>query len=198
MIADPASSFKSVIHRPHNPRKRVIDWERCMKDSFASGTGKRGGAGAVFRELNPPQQRAVETLDGPLLVLAGAGSGKTKVLTHRIAHLVARGIPPERILAITFTNKAAAEMRERCFALLGRRGAYSAVPFAQGQPWIGTFHALGAWLLRREGRALAIPRQFSILDEDDALAVLKDAMAEHNVSKTQYQPTRLASFISGR
>jgi DNA helicase-2/ATP-dependent DNA helicase PcrA len=123
----------------------------------------------VTARLNPEQQRAVDHGDGPLLVLAGAGSGKTRVLVHRIAALVERGVPGYRIWAVTFTNKAAGEMRERLFGLLGD---------AAGSMWIGTFHASCARLLRRLGERVGLTRDFSIFDDDDqrrlVTAILKD------------------------
>jgi ATP-dependent DNA helicase Rep len=124
--------------------------------------------------LNIAQQEAVNFLHGPCLVLAGAGSGKTRVITHKIARLIQSGVPPEKIAAITFTNKAAAEMRERAKELLsqtlGRDGAKAA-----GKVVICTFHALGVRMLRESGTALGLKEQFSILDTDDVLAMIKDA-----------------------
>ncbi len=117
--------------------------------------------------LNPAQLEAVHHLKGPCLVLAGAGSGKTRVITHKIARLLQAGHEPARIAAITFTNKAAAEMRERARALVGPRAAKPLV--------ISTFHSLGVRLLREEGARLGLKEQFSILDSDDVLATLKDA-----------------------
>jgi ATP-dependent DNA helicase Rep len=118
--------------------------------------------------LNLAQQDAVNHLSGPCLVLAGAGSGKTRVIAHKIARLIQTGTPASRIAAITFTNKAAAEMRERAGALAGK---------AAGQALICTFHALGVRLLREDGAALGLKPQFSILDSDDALGILKDCGA---------------------
>ncbi|MDO5289492.1 MAG: UvrD-helicase domain-containing protein [Pseudomonadota bacterium] len=115
--------------------------------------------------LNLAQQDAVNHLRGPCLVLAGAGSGKTRVITHKIARLIQTGVAPERIAAITFTNKAAAEMRERARALVGK---------AAGQVLICTFHALGVRLLREDGAVLGLKAQFSILDSDDVISLLKD------------------------
>lgn len=166
----------------------------------------------IFKGLNDAQQRAVRATDGPLLVLAGAGSGKTKVLTHRIAHLVGCGTAPREILAVTFTNKAAGEMKERVLQLLapfaaaspaiqaGNNGtrAARAAPLRVDEdafPWIGTFHALGAWLLRREGSAIGIPRNFSILDEEGSLALMKETIKELGISVEQFQPPRIRSFI---
>ncbi|MFO1225282.1 MAG: UvrD-helicase domain-containing protein [Burkholderiaceae bacterium] len=117
--------------------------------------------------LNTAQRQAVDTLAGPCLVLAGAGSGKTRVIVHKIARLLGSGIAPERIAAITFTNKAAAEMRERAKALVGPRAAR---PLA-----ISTFHSLGVRLLREHGERVGLKPRFSILDSDDVLAVLRDA-----------------------
>ncbi|HON31585.1 MAG TPA: UvrD-helicase domain-containing protein, partial [Ottowia sp.] len=118
--------------------------------------------------LNLAQQDAVNHLRGPCLVLAGAGSGKTRVITHKIARLIQTGVAPARIAAITFTNKAAAEMRERARALVGK---------AAGEVLICTFHALGVRLLREDGAVLGLKPQFSILDSDDVLGLIKDCGA---------------------
>jgi ATP-dependent DNA helicase Rep len=116
--------------------------------------------------LNPAQQEAVNYLHGPCLVLAGAGSGKTRVITHKIGRLIQAGLPAKRIAAITFTNKAAAEMRERAKGLIGREAK---------DVLICTFHALGVRMLRQDGAALGLKPQFSILDSDDVTSILKDA-----------------------
>src|ERR1044072_5097082 len=117
--------------------------------------------------LNPAQLEAVHHLGGPCLVLAGAGSGKTRVITHKIARLLQAGYQPAQIAAITFTNKAAAEMRERAKALVGSRAAKHLA--------ISTFHSLGVRMLREDGTRLGLKEQFSILDADDVLGVLRDA-----------------------
>jgi ATP-dependent DNA helicase Rep len=116
--------------------------------------------------LNPAQQEAVNYMHGPCLVLAGAGSGKTRVITHKVARLIQSGLEGKRIAAITFTNKAASEMRERAKALIGR-GAQEVL--------ICTFHALGVRMLRQDGAALGLKPAFSILDSDDVTSLLKDA-----------------------
>jgi superfamily I DNA/RNA helicase len=120
-------------------------------------------------KLNPPQRAAVTHGSGPLLVLAGAGSGKTRVITYRIAHLLAGGIPPQAIAALTFTNRAAEEMRERVAALLGDRKTAS-------QLTMGTFHALGLQILRSEHDALGYPRGFVIYDTADQLGVVRELL----------------------
>src|SRR5262245_6935015 len=126
------------------------------------------GPHPLLAGLNPAQQEAVVRTDGPLLVLAGAGSGKTRVIAHRIAYLVARGVDP-RHLAVTFTNKAAGEMAERVAALLTRDSA--AAP--RRLPLVATFHAACARILRGEIHHLGYPRHFVIYDEDDRLALMK-------------------------
>ncbi len=138
-------------------------------------------------ELNPEQREAVEYGEGPLLVLAGAGSGKTRVLTTRIARLIERGVPAWRILAVTFTSRAADEMRRRIEALLGEP------PTGM---WTGTFHSLGARLLRREAAWLDRDAHFTIYDEDDALRAVKMAMEEADVDPDRWAPRALRSRIS--
>ena len=116
--------------------------------------------------LNLAQLQAVHYTDGPCLVLAGAGSGKTRVITHKIGHMIDKGLAPKKIAAITFTNKAAAEMRERAKGLIGR---------AAKDVLICTFHALGVRMMREDGKVLGLKAQFSILDADDVTSILKDA-----------------------
>ncbi len=120
-------------------------------------------------QLNPPQREAAGHREGPLLILAGAGSGKTRVITFRIAHLLATGVPPEAICAVTFTNKAAEEMRERVGALVNNRQVANKLT-------IGTFHALGLQVLRMERKALGVPRGFTIYDASDQMGLVREAM----------------------
>src|SRR6266571_2995831 len=141
-------------------------------------------------ELNPEQRLAVETTEGPVLILAGAGTGKTRAITYRMANLIANGVPAEAILAVTFTNKAAEEMRNRVSDLLLRAG----VPPAQ--PWISTFHSLCARLLRREAAAAGLPRDFAIYDDDDQLAAVKLAMAKIQIDADDLTPRNVLSQIS--
>ena len=137
--------------------------------------------------LNPEQREAVETVDGPLLVLAGAGTGKTRVLTTRFAHilLTSRAFPGQ-VLAVTFTNKAAREMRERVAAILGRP--------AEGL-WLGTFHALGARMLRRHAELVGLTSNFNILDADDQLRLLKQVMEAARVDAKRWLPQALMAII---
>ena len=124
---------------------------------------------SYLARLNPEQRAAIETTDGPLLVLAGAGTGKTRVLTTRFAHILLTGrAKPWQILTVTFTNKAAREMRERIGLLLGSP--------AEGL-WLGTFHALCARMLRRHAEYVGLTQSFTILDTDDQLRLLKQVMA---------------------
>ncbi len=142
----------------------------------------------MFEGLNEQQQKAVHTVDGPLLVLAGAGSGKTRVLTCRIAYLIgAMGVRPGQVLAMTFTNKAAGEMRERVEALLNRS--------SRGM-WIGTFHSLCARILRMEADALGLQSNFSIYDPDDQLVLLRQVIRDQEVSDKQFPPRRVRARIS--
>ncbi len=140
-------------------------------------------ADSILEGLNPEQRRAVETTEGPLLVLAGAGSGKTRVLTSRIAYLIgACGIPAESILGVTFTNKAAGEMRERVEKLLG--------PSAGGL-WLSTFHSMCVRILRRDIGALERARGFVIYDDADSLGICKQVLKRHRLDPRQYDPKKL-------
>ncbi|MBI1957265.1 MAG: UvrD-helicase domain-containing protein [Candidatus Niyogibacteria bacterium] len=153
--------------------------------------------------LNDAQKAAVLHRSGPLLVVAGAGSGKTRVLTYRIAHLITSGVQPESILAITFTNKAAGEMKERVTRLLTGSPQGESLGIRKGlplkdSPWIGTFHALGVWLLRREGKAIGIDPHFTIVDDEDRLALIKECVADLKLDPKQFEPRRVKSLISSK
>lgn len=146
----------------------------------------------ILGDLNDQQRRAVEHGDGPLLILAGAGSGKTKTLTHRIAYLVReRGVLPSRILAVTFTNKAAREMRERIAQLLE-----ASADDRQFMPWMGTFHSICVRLLRRDGSAMGISPRFVIYDEDDKIGLIKQLMKQQGLTDKDIKPRFVAATIS--
>ena len=144
----------------------------------------------LLNELNPEQRVAAETTEGPVLILAGAGTGKTRAITFRMAQLIASGVPAEAILAVTFTNKAAEEMRNRVSDLLLRAG----VPPAQ--PWLSTFHSLCARLLRREAANAGLPRDFAIYDDDDQVAAVKLVMANLAIDDDMLTPRNVLSRIS--
>jgi DNA helicase II / ATP-dependent DNA helicase PcrA len=137
--------------------------------------------------LNPPQREAVMTTEGPLLVLAGAGSGKTRVIAHRVAYLLVKGVDPGQVLAVTFTNKAAGEMRERVAALAGPPGV---------DVFVSTFHSFGLWLLQQEHKAAELPRRFGICDAGDQLALVKRCMREVSVDDRKFDAYRVLSLIS--
>lgn len=143
--------------------------------------------------LNPEQRRAVETTEGPMLILAGAGSGKTKTLTHRIAYLLmTRRATPFNILAVTFTNKAAGEMRSRIATLLGKPTDNRAL-----LPFMGTFHSVCVRILRQDGETIGIPRNFVIWDESDRLAAIKQTSRRAGIDEKSFPPRLLASLING-
>src|SRR5216117_537007 len=144
----------------------------------------------LLDELNPEQRLAVETTDGPVLILAGAGTGKTRAITYRMANLIANGVSAESILAVTFTNKAAEEMRNRVSSLLLRAG----VP--PERPWLSTFHSLCARLLRREAASAGLPNNFSIFDDNDQVAAVKLAIGTLNLEDDELQPRGILSQIS--
>src|SRR5438094_2559739 len=145
---------------------------------------------SLLEQLNPEQRLAAETTDGPLLILAGAGTGKTRAITFRMANLISKGVAAENILAVTFTNKAAEEMRTRVADLLLRAG----IP--PDRPWLSTFHSLCARLLRREAAAAGLPYNFAIFDDDDQIATVKLTMSRLNISDETLTPRNVLSKIS--
>jgi DNA helicase-2/ATP-dependent DNA helicase PcrA len=168
-----------------------------LRERAQSATITRHGIFGHYRlilnlldELNPEQRLAAETVEGPVLILAGAGTGKTRAITFRMANLISQGVPAEAILAVTFTNKAAEEMRTRVSDLLLRSG----VPPAQ--PWLSTFHSLCARLLRREAASAGLPRDFAIYDDDDQLAAVKLAMSKLEIDDEDLTPRNILSSIS--
>jgi len=151
--------------------------------------GVPAGLDHLLDDLNPPQREAVLAGDGPLLVLAGAGSGKTRVIAHRIAHLIGvRGVHPRHVLAVTFTNKAAGEMARRVDLLLAPTGLRS--------PLIATFHSACVRILRAHGEAIGLPRHFTIYDEDDRVALVKECMKEGELADRTFTPSSAAHRIS--
>lgn len=149
---------------------------------------------SIFDGLNPAQKEAVETLSGPLLILAGAGSGKTKTLTHRIANLIKHGVQPAHILAVTFTNKAANEMRERLWRLLGEESTNVPRSF---MPYMGTFHGICVKILRIEAEVAGIDRNFVIYDTDDQISLIRRVMKSLNISDNKaLKPKSIQSIIS--
>jgi DNA helicase-2/ATP-dependent DNA helicase PcrA len=149
----------------------------------------RAAAGAPYlADLNPEQRLAVETLEGPVLVLAGAGTGKTRVLTTRIAHILATGrARPNDILAVTFTNKAAREMKQRVGAMVGQ--------IVEGMPWLGTFHSIGVKIIRRHAELVGLKPDFTILDVDDQIRLLKQLLEAENIDEKRWPARVLAGLI---
>lgn len=154
----------------------------------------------IFNGLNSEQIEAVKTTEGPVLILAGAGSGKTKALTHRVAYLIKeKNVSPYNILVVTFTNKAAQEMIGRVMKLLGNSNLsskFSALSSSQ-LPWAGTFHSVCVKILRREITILGYRKYFTIYDEDDSLSAIKHVMDALEIDKKQYNPRAIKNFISG-
>lgn len=142
---------------------------------------------SYLNELNPIQRAAVTQITGPVLIIAGPGSGKTRVLTYRIAHLIQSGVAPWEILALTFTNKSAREMKERIEKVVGARA---------GQIWAGTFHSVFARILRSEAEKIGFPKNFTIYDTDDSQSLISSIVKEMNLDRTVYAPNALRSRIS--
>ena len=159
----------------------------------AGGIAARARAAAApqyLAGLNPEQREAVETLDGPVLVLAGAGTGKTRVLTTRIAHILSQGrARPHEILSVTFTNKAAREMKLRLGQMLGQA--------VEGMPWLGTFHSIGGRILRIHAELVQLKSNFTVLDVDDQIRLLKQLLQAENIDDKRWPARMLAGLIDG-
>ncbi len=147
----------------------------------------KSGGEDFLNELNEEQRKAVEAVEGPVMIIAGAGSGKTRVLTYRIAHLLKQGVDPFRVLSLTFTNKAAAEMKERIIQLIGGDAR---------NLWMGTFHSVFARLLRREADKIGYPQNFTIYDTDDSKALLRSITKELGLNDSTYKASTLLGRIS--
>ena len=175
-----------------DPLKRTIE-PTAPAGPAPGGIAARAQAGAgapYLAGLNPEQRLAVETLDGPVLVLAGAGTGKTRVLTVRIAHILATGrARPGEILAVTFTNKAAREMKTRVGDIVGG--------VVEGMPWLGTFHSIGVKILRRHAEMVGLKSDFTILDVDDQIRLLKQLLEAENIDEKRWPARVLAMLIDG-
>src|SRR5512145_3020118 len=164
--------------------------DESAEEAPLSARAMRRRPGYYLDALNPEQCEAVETLDGPLLVLAGAGTGKTRVLTTRIAHILSLGrARPGEILAVTFTNKAAREMKQRVGELIGG--------VVEGMPWLGTFHAIGVKILRRHAELVDLKPSFTVLDTDDQIRLLKQLLQAENIDEKRWPARVLAAVIDG-
>lgn len=147
--------------------------------------------------LNDKQKEAVLTTEGPVLIVAGAGAGKTKTITHRILHLIKNGVAPENILAITFTNKAAKEMRERVGKLLDQDFSLGFPGYQNASmPFLSTFHSLGVKIIKDNARTLGLPKNFGIFDRGDSLRLVKEALKEMDIDPKQFEPGKILSIIS--
>ena len=177
-MAEPLKHDRSDPFDPPAPRPGGI----------AARARATAGNQSYLEGLNPEQLEAVETLDGPVLVLAGAGTGKTRVLTTRVAHILATGRAfPSQILAVTFTNKAAREMKDRVAAMVGEA--------VEGMPWLGTFHSIGAKILRRHAELVGLKSSFTILDTDDQIRLLKQILSAADIDDKRWPARVLAAMI---
>jgi DNA helicase-2/ATP-dependent DNA helicase PcrA len=187
-LSDPASGASASNVSPAGLEEWSGGYE--APDIVPGGIAARARAGSIryLDGLNDEQRLAVEALEGPVLVLAGAGTGKTRVLTTRIAHILSTGRAyPSQILAVTFTNKAAREMRERISLLAG--------PAGEGMPWLGTFHAISTKIIRRHAELVGLKSSFTILDTDDQIRLLKQVIAAENIDEKRWPARSLAYQI---
>ncbi|NWG26718.1 MAG: UvrD-helicase domain-containing protein, partial [Pseudorhodoplanes sp.] len=178
------------IKRPYEKTESELPPPTAPGGIAARAMAAAGRNSAYLDDLNPEQRLAVETLEGPVLVLAGAGTGKTRVLTARIAHILNLGrARPHEILAVTFTNKAAREMKMRVGAMVGQA--------VEGMPWLGTFHAIGVKILRRHAELVGLKSSFTILDVDDQIRLLKQLLEAENIDEKRWPARVLAGQIDG-
>ncbi len=144
--------------------------------------------------LNSKQREAAVHMNGPLLIVAGAGAGKTKTITHRIVNLIKEGVSPDKILAVTFTNKAGKEMRERVIAEIKRNS--NGVQEQSSLPFVSTFHSLGVYIIKENARTLGLTKYFTILDDGDTNSMIKDILKELGIDPKQYEPRKIKNIIS--
>ena len=147
-----------------------------------------------LKGLNAKQKEAATHINGPLLIVAGAGAGKTKTITHRILNLIKNGVAPEKILAVTFTNKAAKEMKEKINSLINESYKLSANDYQL--PFVSTFHSLGVYIIKENARILGLTRHFTILDESDSTTLIKEAIKDIGLDPKQYDPKKIGNIIS--
>lgn len=150
----------------------------------------------IFNELNEAQREAVGATEGPVLVLAGAGAGKTKTITYRILNLIKKGIAPENILAVTFTNKAAKEMQDRVHKLLAESLELNRPVSNMGKPFVATFHSLGAFIIKENHQEVGLKKHFSIYDREDSKKVVKGALINNGYDPKQFEPGKILAIIS--
>jgi DNA helicase-2/ATP-dependent DNA helicase PcrA len=196
--------MKAPLHRPAVPswaedESQMTEPNRLTPHGVPDHQPASGGIAARARAavtpqylagLNPEQREAVETLDGPVLVLAGAGTGKTRVLTCRIAHILSQGrARPGEILSVTFTNKAAREMKLRLGQMLGQA--------VEGMPWLGTFHSIAGRILRTHAELVQLKSNFTVLDVDDQIRLLKQLLQADNIDDKRWPARMLAGLIDG-
>src|SRR4030088_1434332 len=178
-LADPLKSERPAPPAPPAPSAGGI-----------AARARAAGGAPYLAGLNPEQREAVESLDGPVLVLAGAGTGKTRVLTTRIAHILSLGRAwPSEILSVTFTNKAAREMKERVGKMVGQA--------VEGMPWLGTFHSIGAKILRRHAELVGLKSDFTILDTDDQVRLIKQLIVAENIDEKRWPARVFAGMLDG-
>ena len=181
-VSQPSETPRSPVVTPHSPSRELARAAPLIHRPRDSQLPYLDG-------LNDEQRRGVEALDGPVLILAGAGVGKTRVLTTRIAHIVSTGrARAHEILAVTFTNKAAREMRQRVAVFAGSE---------QAMPWLGTFHSVGAKILRMHAELVGLRPNFTILDSDDQLRLLKQLLQAENLDDKRWPARALANLIDG-
>src|SRR5476651_1393252 len=173
------------------PKKLHIASDRPVPVQGGIAARAMGARGASYLgDLNPEQREAVETLDGPVLVLAGAGTGKTRVLTTRIAHILNLGrAHPREILSVTFTNKAAREMKLRVGQMVGQ--------IVEGMPWMGTFHSIGVKILRRHAELVGLKNNFTILDVDDQIRLIKQILEIEKLDEKRWPARVFAMILDG-
>ncbi len=190
---DDVPFFDEPARRPAAPEGQPAPSDAAPSGIAARAMAARQGRGGepdYLKGLNPEQRLAVETTEGPVLVLAGAGTGKTRVLTTRIAHILSQGKAwPSQILAVTFTNKAAREMKTRIGLLVGEA--------IEGMPWLGTFHSIGVKLLRRHAELAGLRSDFTILDTDDVIRLIKQLIQAEGLDDKRWAPRTFAQMIDG-